>query len=1213
AQEGQWKWADGTAWKYTNWDNGQPSNSGGGGGQDYLSMRTNGKWNDMAGFNSAPCRVCERVLPKLACDDGNKCTKGEFCTSGKCSGGSLGGCDDGKVCTVDKCDAKTGNCSWGGKTGPCDDGNKCTSGSVCSAGKCKPGTQVACDDKNACTTDKCDPNTGKCVYTTNNDPCSDGNACTKPDNCSAGKCVGVKVTCSDGDPCTTDACDAKTGKCVHNKIAGCAGCKTAADCDDNDPCTDNSCDGSTGKCTQKFNTAPCDTNNPCTYGDKCDGKGKCIEGTSNACDDDNSCTKDSCDKTAGKCVNAPLANGSACSDGKACTSGDSCQSGSCTPKSNQCDLLFNSFDCGKSLSGWFLGSNGGNPPLRWAVDNTPNIAQVGKGCSLNYNDGTDYCRSWGSSCVTPNQSAYTPFINASTASGTPRLSFWTYYDLDGVGQTNTDLPRVRVYAGSQTIHQITLSKDADKMKVWRKIDVPVPNIKGRNNVRIRFYLSPASGGGGNKGKGWFIDDLRVTRSGNQIPENCTDNKDNDGDQKVDCADADCKSEAICTEQCTDGKDNDLDDKIDCKDVDCALAPNCLCASKVCDDKNGCTTDSCDLKTGKCVFAPNQQACSDGDACTTGDSCGAGKCVGQKKTCSDGDPCTADSCSKGTCQNTKIAGCGGCKSDADCADGNACTNNACDSKTGKCAVTNNTKPCDTGDICSYGDTCDGKGVCKVGSAQSCNDGNACTIDSCDAKTGTCSYGSAKDGTSCTDGKACTTGDACKSGSCVPTKADCPLIRYTFDCGTSMSGWYLGSNGGNPALRWAVDNTPANASPSGASGGCNLNYNDGTDYCRPAWGNNCYSPNRYAQTPTFSAASLTGTPVIRFWTYYDVDAGSSDRPRVLVFSGNQVVHNFYLSKSSSNMKKWRKIQYAVPNIKGKSSIRVRFYLAYANGQGNKGKGWFIDDLEISNPGSTGAPLTETCGDGKDNDGNGLTDCSDPVCKGKGSCVESCADGKDNDLDDKIDCADPDCAGDLNCAPPMFADTMDCGSQNWAMSGAKNGVQFALDGTPALVTPVSGKCTLNFNNGKNFCGLQSCSPTSVSNRTAGTATAVKDIDATGYKKLQASYWSAMHGQDPVGSGLYLDMGFLQASTDNFAGCCNGANTSCGWQQVNCNTLGTKTFIAPKDKASWKKWVKATADLSAFAGKKFKLRFRFSSQGSQLNDLPGWFVDDLQLHGSK
>jgi hypothetical protein len=64
---------------------------------------------------------------------------------------------------------------------------------------------------------------------------------------------------------------------------------------------------------------------------------------------------------------------------------------------------------------------------------------------------------------------------------------------------------------------------------------------------------------------------------------------------------------------------------------------------------------------------------------------------------------------------------------------------------------------------------------------------------------------------------------------------------------------------------------------------------------------------------------------------------------------------------------------------------------------------------------------CGDGFDNDGDGLLDCADPDCEMQfcgdgcvcfnGVAVEGrCQDGLDNDRDGKIDCFDPDCIGQI-----------------------------------------------------------------------------------------------------------------------------------------------------------------------------------------------------------
>ena len=52
-----------------------------------------------------------------------------------------------------------------------------------------------------------------------------------------------------------------------------------------------------------------------------------------------------------------------------------------------------------------------------------------------------------------------------------------------------------------------------------------------------------------------------------------------------------------------------------------------------------------------------------------------------------------------------------------------------------------------------------------------------------------------------------------------------------------------------------------------------------------------------------------------------------------------------------------------------------------------------------------VVEVCGNGLDDDENGLTDCDDPACFGN-SCPEVCGDGLDNDADGAADCADVDC---------------------------------------------------------------------------------------------------------------------------------------------------------------------------------------------------------------
>jgi hypothetical protein len=107
-------------------------------------------------------------------------------------------------------------------------------------------------------------------------------------------------SCDDGDPCTTERCDAAAG-CVHTPIPGC--CDEATDCDDDNPCTADACNPSAR----------------CEHGVVADGAA--------ACDDGNPCTTETCTAEP-RCAYAPAAEGASCSV-DAC-SPRLCSEGSCT-------------------------------------------------------------------------------------------------------------------------------------------------------------------------------------------------------------------------------------------------------------------------------------------------------------------------------------------------------------------------------------------------------------------------------------------------------------------------------------------------------------------------------------------------------------------------------------------------------------------------------------------------------------------------------------------------------------------------------------------------------------------------------------------------------------------------------------------------------------------------------------------------------------------
>jgi len=301
------------------------------------------------------------------CDDGNGCTTGDVCTEGKCVGkpdpecGCVADGDcakyndpclgkykcDNKVCVLDAatavtcaedkntecqvntCVAETGDCELKPKENDkaCDDEDACTEKSVCTEGVCIGTAQVPCDDGNPCTNDDCDSKTG-CSFTPGDGACDDGQACTTADSCTDGACLGAKTSCDDGVSCTFDTCDPKTGKC-----------KSTADaklCDDGNPCTIDDCDSKAGCEHAPDGKGKCDDGDPCTVdackNGNCVSENQCECKADGDCNDNNPCTADSCDKGSGKCKHEAAAkNGAACDTGNKChqANSGSCNAGQC--------------------------------------------------------------------------------------------------------------------------------------------------------------------------------------------------------------------------------------------------------------------------------------------------------------------------------------------------------------------------------------------------------------------------------------------------------------------------------------------------------------------------------------------------------------------------------------------------------------------------------------------------------------------------------------------------------------------------------------------------------------------------------------------------------------------------------------------------------------------------------------------------------------------
>lgn len=149
-------------------------------------------------------------------------------------------------------------------------------------------------------------------------------------------------------------------------------------------------------------------------------------------------------------------------------------------------------------------------------------------------------------------------------------------------------------------------------------------------------------------------------------------------------------------------------------------------------------------------------------------------------------------------------------------------------------------------------------------------------------------------------------------------------------------------------WAVDNTPSAASGAPASGGNNLNYNDGSDF------DNGASNSGTARTPTIDLTGVSNAEM-SFWCRYQTETtGTSyDQRWIRIYNAttNAQVFNGQLAGTAaapltcSAMLTWHQHTWAqMPAAALNIPIIVEFYFNSVDSIGNQYQGWFIDDLVI-----------------------------------------------------------------------------------------------------------------------------------------------------------------------------------------------------------------------------------------------------------------------------
>ncbi len=213
------------------------------------------------------------------CDDGIPCTVDSCNPIGGCEHRPVDSMcpDDGIACTREVCNLGRG-------CGSLPQDNLCPNGQLCRTDGPMPGCTLPpacngpndprCDDGQPCTADRCDMATGRCVFTTNDMMCSNGQFCDGAERCYAyrGCLGGTPPVCDDGTLCTLDQCNEDMDTCenvAENRL-----------CDDG-----TFCNGA-------------ETCNP-----NMRGRGCVAAAAPRSCDDMNACTVDSCDEGGRQCRN----------------------------------------------------------------------------------------------------------------------------------------------------------------------------------------------------------------------------------------------------------------------------------------------------------------------------------------------------------------------------------------------------------------------------------------------------------------------------------------------------------------------------------------------------------------------------------------------------------------------------------------------------------------------------------------------------------------------------------------------------------------------------------------------------------------------------------------------------------------------------------------------------------------------------------------------
>ncbi|HEV8701325.1 MAG TPA: LamG-like jellyroll fold domain-containing protein [Candidatus Polarisedimenticolia bacterium] len=526
----------------------------------------------------------------------------------------------------------------------------------------------------------------------------------------------TNAECDDAIFCTTDTCNG--GSCLHSPIADC--CGTNAECDDADPCTNDACNLSGHSCEN----TPID----CNDGRSCTGPDACVGGVCQNpytpfagccaspadCDDGIATTTDTC--SAGTCSNV----NTACLANPDCSDGDACTTDSCTA-ANLRSLVLDGVDDhvtmgaaaglnaspAFSIEAWINGTSGtgistGTQGLASAIPlvakGAPQ-AETPANVNMNYFLGLDVEGS-NRRLAADFEDAATGLNHAVCSTGNVPATGWHH-----VAATYSPANGWRLYldgvAQTLTTDNTTCTTCVAPNCTTTPGATPEPN----SIQHFGIGTSLTSTGGVNGRYQGKIDEVRVWNVERSAPE-IADARDELIATAANLIAHYGFDDSTATDSTSPAENGTLvgSPVFDSSDRP-AVGGACLYLPLSCDDGNPCTADSC--TGGSCLHIPANDggACNDGDGCTNDDICTNGVCAGTL-SCDDGNACTGtDQCVSGSCQNPYNPTPGCCTTAADCDDGNPATADSCSA--GTCSNVNL--------------------VCATGA--DCNDSDGCTADEC----------------------------------------------------------------------------------------------------------------------------------------------------------------------------------------------------------------------------------------------------------------------------------------------------------------------------------------------------------------------------------------------------------------------------------------------------------------------------------------------------